>query len=234
MAVHFLFDLLAWASAGLMSRFIARRGWLQSVMRTPMRDPGYFIALGLGAIAGAIIFGSMNLDLAGMVQIGHSIAGAVLGGIVAVELFKWHRGMRGSTGGQFVAPLAIGIAVGRWGCFMAGLPDYTYGVPTTLPWGVDFGDGVLRHPVQLYESMAMLLFLAIYLRAIARGSVLFLRQGCYSFIGWYAAQRFVWEFLKPYPRLVGPLNLFHLLCLAMLVYSLVMMRRTHELHKAVA
>lgn len=52
------------------------------------------------------------------------------------------------------------MAVGRLGCFFAGLPDYTYGVPTDLPWGVNFGDGVPRHPVQLYESAAMLLFLS--------------------------------------------------------------------------
>jgi len=77
------------------------------------------------------------------------------------------------------------------------LPDYTYGTATTLPWAVDFGDGVRRHPVQLYESAAMILFLIVYLRAIARGSQLFLRQGFYLFIGWYALQRFVWEFFKP-------------------------------------
>jgi prolipoprotein diacylglyceryltransferase len=55
-------------------------------------------------------------------------------------------------------PLAIGIAVGRLGCFFAGLDDFTYGTPTTLPWGHDFGDGIARHPVQLYESAAMAAF----------------------------------------------------------------------------
>ena len=41
------------------------------------------------------------------------------------------------------------------------------------------------------------------------------------FILVYAAQRFVWEFLKPYPRLLGPLDLFQLLALAMIVYALI-------------
>ena len=45
----------------------------------------------------------------------------------------------------------------------------TYGTPTTLPWGVDFGDGVPRHPVQLYEAATMAIFLAVF--------VLLLRQG---------------------------------------------------------
>jgi prolipoprotein diacylglyceryltransferase len=227
MVVHTCFDLLAWLSAWAMGRFISNRGWLGTV-RTPLRDPGYFIALGIGAIAGALLFGSWNMTLAGFLQFGHSIAGAIAGGIIAVEIFKWSSGIRGSTGVQFVAPLALGIAVGRWGCFFAGLPDYTYGIPMRLPWGVDFGDGVMRHPVQLYESFAMLAFLAVFLVQIARGSALFLKQGFYLFVGWYAAQRFVWEFFKPYPPVIGPFNLFHLLCLVVFTYATFMIKRSNE------
>ena len=231
--VHTIFDFTAWASAFLMGRFIAQRGLLPGPFRTPMRDPGYFIALGLGAIAGALLFGTSNLMLAGIPQIGHSIAGAVTGGIIAVEIFKRINGIHGSTGAQFVAPLAIGIAVGRWGCFFAGLPDYTYGVPTTLPWGIDFGDGISRHPVQLYESAAMALFLTVYLAKIAARSPVFVRQGFYLLVGWYALQRFVWEFFKPYPAIVGPFNQFHLICIAMFAYSLFMMRQNRELCPAI-
>lgn len=232
MAGHLAFECLAWLAALAITRFIARRGYLGAAARTPARDPGYFIALGIGAILGALLIGSANMSLAGFWQLGHSIAGAVAGGIVGVEIFKWRRGIRGSTGGQFVAPLAVGIAIGRLGCFFAGLPDYTYGMPTLLPWGVDFGDGIHRHPVQLYESLAMLLFLAVYLQRIARGSDFFRRQGFYLFVGWYALQRFFWEFLKPYPRVLGPFNLFHFACLAMLGYSLFMMRRNHDIRTA--
>jgi prolipoprotein diacylglyceryltransferase len=233
--VHLFFDVLAWIAAWLMARLVAARGYLSTVARTrtPLSDPGYFIALGLGALAGALAFGSLNLTIAGFWQVGHSIAGAVAGGIIAVELFKLATGIRGSTGAQFVAPLAVGIAVGRFGCFFAGLPDYTYGVPTTFPWGVDFGDGIRRHPVQLYESAAMMVFLVAYLREIARGNGFVLRQGFYLFVGWYALQRFVWEFLKPYPGLIGPLNIFHLICLFLLAYALLMMRQNHELHATV-
>lgn len=231
MLVHTIFDVAAWVSAWLMGSFVARRYFAGA--RTPLRDPGYFIALGVGAIAGALLFGSVNMSLAGFWQIGHSIAGAVAGGIVGVELFKLATGVRGSTGGPFVAPLALGIAVGRLGCFFAGLPDYTYGTPTRLPWGVDFGDGIARHPVQLYESAAMLLFLAVYLPALAADSPLARRQGFYLFVGWYALQRFAWEFLKPYPAVLGPLNMFHLICIALIAYSVFMMRQTDELRAAV-
>jgi phosphatidylglycerol---prolipoprotein diacylglyceryl transferase len=229
MLVHTAFGFAAWISAWLMSRYIANRGYLKNVALSPVHNPGYFIALGIGAIAGAFAFGSANLVLSHMWQFGHSIAGAIAGGIIAVEIYKLAAGIRISTGGQFVAPLAIGIAVGRLGCFFAGLPDFTYGTPTHLPWGVDFGDGIARHPVQLYESLSMLAFLAVYLNGISRGSPLFIRQGFYLFVGWYALQRFFWEFLKPYSTLVGPFNTFHFVCLALLTYSLFMMQRNHEL-----
>jgi phosphatidylglycerol---prolipoprotein diacylglyceryl transferase len=234
MLIHTVFDLLAWLSAGLMGWWVSRRGWLTNAgpKRTLVGNPGYFIALALGALAGAILFGSLNMGLAGLWPLGHSIAGAIAGGIVAVEIYKLTQGIRGSTGLPFVAPLAIGIVVGRFGCFFAGLPDYTYGTPTSLPWGVNFGDGIPRHPVQLYESAAMALFLIVFLRGIAKGSPLFLRQGFYLFVSWYALQRFAWEFLKPYPHLVGPLNLFHLICIALFAYSLFMMRWNHELRTA--
>ena len=231
--IHSLFDLLAWLGAAAIGWWIRRRGWLSSALQfSPMRDPGYFIALSLGAVAGAVLFGSLNLDLAGLSPLGHSIAGAIFGGIVAVELYKLAIGIRGSTGIGLVAPLALGIALGRLGCFFAGLPDYTYGVPTALPWGVDFGDGIARHPVQLYESLGMLAFLALFLRDIASPAKRFLRTGFYLFVGWYAVQRFAWEFLKPYPAVLGPLNLFHLVSIVLLVYSAFMLWRSHDFSAA--
>ena len=46
------------------------------------------------------------------------------------------------------------------------------------------------------------------------------RTGFYWFVAVYAVQRFAWEFLKPYAAVVGPLNLFHLLSLALVAYAL--------------
>ena len=235
MLIHTVFDLLAWLSAALLAWWIRRRGYLDGAAprRTLRSDPWYFTALATGAIAGAILFGSFNMGLAGFWTLGHSIAGAIAGGIVTVEIYKLVTGIRGSTGLPFVGPLALGIAVGRFGCFFAGLSDYTYGTPTSLPWGVDFGDHIMRHPVQLYESAAMFAFLIVYLRALQNRSELFLRNGFYLFVGWYALQRFAWEFLKPYPTVLGPFNIFHVICFVLLGYSLFMTRWNHELRTAV-
>jgi len=220
--LHLLFDLLAWGSAGLLAHLLYRWRLKEASARVVARTGRLYVAaLAIGAIAGAWAFGSWNTALSAVPHPSHSIAGALAGGIVAVELYKLARGITGSTGAIWVGPLALGIAVGRWGCLLAGLPDETYGNPTTLPWGVDLGDGIARHPVQLYESLAMLAFLALYLAALARRAEWTRGRAFYLFILFYAAQRFLWEFLKPYPRLVGPLDVFQLLALAMIAYALI-------------
>jgi prolipoprotein diacylglyceryltransferase len=183
--------------------------------------PYYVLVLAIGAIGGAWAFGSLNTGFGAVPHPSHSIAGALVGGIVAVELYKAARGVGGSTGVIWVGPIALGIAIGRWRCLLARLPDETFGTPTKLPWGVDLGDGIARHPVQIYESLAMLAFLAVYLFALRRRAAWTRDRAFYLFILFYAAQRFVWEFLKPYPRLLGPLDLFQLLALAMIFYALV-------------
>jgi prolipoprotein diacylglyceryltransferase len=220
--LHILFDILAWLSAGLLARFLyPRRLREQAAVTVAGMGPLYVVALAAGAIGGAWAFGSWNTAMSAVPHPSHSVAGALAGGIFGVELYKLARAIKVSTGAIWVGPLALGIAVGRWGCLLAGLPDETYGTPTRLAWAVDLGDGVPRHPVQLYESLALLAFLAVYLVALGRRAAWTRKRAFYLFILFYAAQRFVWEFLKPYPDLVGPLNLFQLLCLALILYALV-------------
>jgi prolipoprotein diacylglyceryltransferase len=154
--------------------------------------------------------------------IARSIEGAIAGGIIAVELYKRAAGISARTGARFALPLAVGVAVGRIGCYLAGLDDFTYGTPTDLPWGHDFGDGILRHPVQLYESASMAAFAIIYVMRARRDDRFVIDNGFYLAVAWYGAQRFVWEFFKPYAPLIGPFTLFHLLSAAIFLYALVM------------
>ena len=71
----------------------------------------------------------------------------------------------------------------------------------------------------------MAIFLVAFLWAVRRQNAVVLRAGFYLFIGVYAAQRFLWEFLKPYGTVLGPFNLFHLLSAALVVYAVVFARR---------
>jgi prolipoprotein diacylglyceryltransferase len=217
--LHVGFDVLAWAAAGLSFLWLTRR-----VRFPPSRshDLSYLAALMFGAGIGAFVFGTANLWLSQQAGIARSIEGAVAGGIMAVELYKRGAGIAIRTGARFALPLAVGVAVGRIGCFFAGLDDFTYGTPTTLPWGTDFGDGVARHPVQLYESASMAGFAIVYVLYATRGNRFVIENGFYLAVGFYGAQRFGWEFIKPYGTIVGPFTLFHLLSAAIIAYAAVM------------
>jgi prolipoprotein diacylglyceryltransferase len=195
-----------------------------AVARVESIGMAYALALVLGVVVGGYGAGSLNLWLSGVPGIGRSIAGALAGAIIAIELFKWRKGIKGSTGLIFVPAFATSVIIGRWGCYLSGLEDQTYGTATSLPWAHDFGDGVLRHPVQLYESFSMLLFLAIALILLAWRQPFFMRNGFYLTVLFYSTQRFVWEFLKPYGAVIGPFNLFHLICAGLICYGLLMMR----------
>lgn len=132
---------------------------------------------------------------------GRTIVGALLGGWGAVELWKRISGVRRRTGDLFAAPLCVGIAVGRIGCFLTGLADHTCGVGTSAPWGIDFGDGVPRHPTQLYESVLFLALAPVFARAALRPHA----EGAVfrAFLASYLLWRLVVDFLKPGPSLAG-------------------------------
>ena len=228
MILHTIFDLLA--ALGSMAMTVVCYRWRLSDAAGRIESIGmaYGLALVLGVVAGGYGAGTLNLWFSGVPGFGRSIVGALAGAIVAIEVFKWMRGIGGSTGLIFVPAFATSVAIGRWGCFLSGIDNHTYGTLTSLPWGHDFGDGILRHPVQLYESSAMTAFLLVALILIGRRNRFFMGNGFYLMVLFYAGQRFIWEFLKPYGAVAGPFNLFHFICLALVVYSLVMMGRNLE------
>ena len=75
--------------------------------------------------------------------------------MAGIELAKKAMGITKRTGDVLVMPLLLGMTLGRIGCFLSGLEDATYGIETSLPWGIDLGDGISRHPTALYEIIAI-------------------------------------------------------------------------------
>src|SRR6478752_7747516 len=176
--IHATFDVLAWLAAGAAGLWLMRSGRVSFPVPQPLRL-SYLAALIFGAGLGAVAFGSANLWLSGQSGVARSIEGAVAGAILAIELYKRLAGIRQRTGARFALPFAVGVAVGRIGCYLSGLDDFTYGTPTALPWGHDFGDGVPRHPVQLYESATMLAAAVLYVRAALRHNEFVIANGFY-------------------------------------------------------
>lgn len=81
------------------------------------------------------------------------IAGALVANCIAALIityiyYKYYKVPTGVTLGIFLEAVFLEFALNKLACFLGGC---CYGVETTLPWGIDFGDGLLRHPTQLYE-----------------------------------------------------------------------------------
>jgi prolipoprotein diacylglyceryltransferase len=217
---HWVFETLAYSLAG--SLFARSRRRLGDVIEMKTR----WRIIGAAAIGGLI--GSRLLylveDPVGLARHwsdpatligGKTIVGGLIGGLIAVEWIKRRLGVTVATGDLLVFPLVSGIAVGRIGCFLSGLSDRTYGVATGLPWGVNFGDGLARHPTQLYE-IAFLAAFAVPLNAIdSRTSTVGDRFKLFM-IG-YLAFRFLVDFIKPAAR-IGGLSSIQWACLAAIAY----------------
>ncbi|WP_169333584.1 prolipoprotein diacylglyceryl transferase [Leeia oryzae] len=133
-----------------------------------------------------------------LAQGGGTIVGAMLGAYLFIEMYKRYCGIQRSTGDLLVFGLMSGIAIGRIGCFLAGKYDATYGVETTLPWGIDFGDGIKRHPTQIYEVLFLTGFMGVLRLLSAR---LLQHNGLMFkvFAAGYMAWRLCIDSIKPVP-----------------------------------
>jgi len=169
-----------------------------------------FVGAATGALLGSRVLGLLehpNLLLhppGGFIYYftNKTIVGGLLGGLIGVELTKKHLGVRASSGDLMVYPLLLGMGLGRVGCFLSGLEDGTYGTATVLPWGLDFGDGVRRHPTNLYEIL-FLLALGLGLWLLERRRPLPDGWRFRLFLASYLLFRLLVEFIKPTPPLLG-------------------------------
>lgn len=146
-----------------------------------------------------------------------TIMGGLFGGLLGVETAKRIIGERRSSGDLFTLPIVVGIFIGRVGCFLSGIREFTYGAPTTWITGMDLGDGILRHPLALYE-LAFLLPLFVWLRAWYRRGHLPEGRLFQYFMLSYFGFRFLLEWLKPNVFLWGGLSTIQWLCVICFVY----------------
>jgi phosphatidylglycerol:prolipoprotein diacylglycerol transferase len=216
---HVVFEMMAYAAGFALYRRDRRK------LGDPVRDPdrnSLIVAAILGAALGSKLLVWLE-DPATLIRHadwlslfgGKTIVGGLMGGTLAVEWVKIRLKITTRTGDLFAIPLALGIAIGRIGCFLAGIKDHTYGVATALPWGVDFGDGITRHPVQLYE-VAFLLGLAallVRLRSLPHREGDLYRVFLVAYLAW----RLAIDFWKPELSLAG-LSAIQWVCMGALLW----------------
>src|ERR1700686_4036736 len=132
--------------------------------------------------------------------------GGFLGGFVALLFLARRLKIPVLEFMDICSPAAcVGYAIGRIGCLLSG--DGDYGMPTSLPWGMSFPNGVVPttqrvHPTPLYEFFIWLA-IAAFLWHMGKKSISGARPrgeifcGCLILTG---VARFLIEFIRINPR----------------------------------
>ncbi len=165
-------------------------------------------------VGAALLFGFIGakvpLILEGLplenIIFGKSIVGALLGGMLGVIVIKRIRGIKARMGNIIAPAIALGMAIGRLGCFFNGC---CYGKPAS--WGVDFGDGILRYPTQLFEvAFHLIAFVILHnlKNRVKRPGILF-----QYYVLAYLVFRFLIEFIRENKVIMFNLTVYQLLCL---------------------
>lgn len=146
-----------------------------------------------------------------------TVLAGFLGGLLGVELVKKIIGEKRASGDLFVYPMILALIIGRIGCFSMGVYEETYGLPTTLPWGMHLGDSKLRHPVCLYE-IGFLILLWLSLANISKKFTLQNGALFKLFMIAYCVFRFLLDFIKPHYTFSFGLSTIQVTALFGLIY----------------
>ena len=222
-------------------------GWLLGLelKRQGLRED-YAAEITIAAVIGGVIgaklwYVALTQDMDALLSRGGLVwYGGLIGGSIAVVLNGWRLRVPIQWTANLVAPaLAAAYALGRVGCFLV---NDDYGLPTDLPWGMRFRQGLppstaenlsslfripvpegvdpstvlAVHPTQLYETFAMLIAFAVLwrLRKKAWGTgALF---GVYLMLA--GLERFLVEFVRAKDdRFLGPFTVAQITSVILIV-----------------
>lgn len=153
--------------------------------------------------------------------------GGVIGGAIAVLVWAHRVGIPSLVISDIAAPaLAVGLAVGRLGCQLSG--DGDYGVPTDLPWGMSYPDGVVPttdrvHPTPIYEIICYLAIFAVLWRERRRRPDGWLIA---QYLIWSGLARFAVEFVRRNPDWLLGLTTAQWMSLASVAIGIWLLRKT--------
>lgn len=219
--IHLILEYLAFFIAYRYYVFLRRRN---TDIITSNNRLSIILGAALGALIGSRLVGFLEnplieftLNNAITLLNTKTIMGGLFGGLLGVELAKKIINESQSSGDLFVFPIILGIFIGRVGCFISGINEFTYGKVTTSAFGMDLGDGLLRHPTSLYE-LFFLIFLFIALKTV--NNRLQLKNGDLFkiFMLSYFGFRFCIEFLKPNVFYTIGLSSIQILCVICWLY----------------
>ncbi|MBQ3298357.1 MAG: prolipoprotein diacylglyceryl transferase [Bacilli bacterium] len=192
-------------------------------------------ALFFGAIGSKILVIIENLKpliedfslISQFIFTGKSIVGGLIGGYIGVIIAKKILNIKGKRFGNQIAPaIALGMAIGRIGCFLTGC---CFGIKTSLPIGVNFGDGINRIPTQLIEmAFCLLLFGFLFYKQKAKKE---LQPGIlfYDLILYYFIFRFFIEFIRGTEKNILCFSIYQIISILGIIYIVLKMKKEKDL-----
>ena len=222
--------LLSMIVASAVAALLIRRGQSNLQLSTVQK-----LGVALGGLIGATFAAKLPFILgadpnAGLVAAwmsdGKTVLWGLAGGYLGVELAKWSLHLQISTGDTFILPVALAIAIGRFGCLLYGC---CYGIETNQAWGLRFihapdAGTLLRHPTQLYEIVFHLSFAALFVelteispdKSIHRSQKDAVMRGNWMpvYIIAYCVFRFLSEYWRPELRYWRGLTFYQWSCVA--------------------
>ncbi|MGB5981534.1 MAG: prolipoprotein diacylglyceryl transferase family protein [Nonlabens sp.] len=223
--LHFIFETLAFVMGYRYYAYLRKR---QGDAVEHDKRLQVIIGAAAGALLGSRLLGAMEQPLQWWeaehfwlyLYTNKTVVGGFVGGLIGVELTKKIVGVKRSTGDLFTFPLILALIIGRIGCFCMGVAEETYGVATTLLWGMDLGDGILRHPVTLYEILFLVL-LFMGLKWIQKNKNLKSGMLFQFFMIAYVLYRLLQDFIKPtFNYDFIHLSSIQIVCILTLIYYL--------------
>jgi len=143
---------------------------------------------------------------------GRTITGGLIGGTLSVIYIKNKLSIKDKKGNIFAPAIAIGLAIGRIGCFFRGC---CYGTHTDLFCGIEFGDAIFRHPTQLYEVLYFIVFFVystVKIKKMPSGYLFYLLMNSYFIF------RFFEEFIRYNDDIIYGLSFFQYVSLGALLF----------------
>ncbi len=219
--LHTIFEVLAFYFA-IAYYFKLRKS--EKDIFTDSQRLSLIVGAAIGALIGSRLLANiehLNTILANpdwiLITQSKTIVGGLLGGLIGTEIAKKILKITKSSGDMLTFPIILGIMIGRIGCFLTGVNDETVGLPSNLPWALDQGDGILRHPTSIYEII-FLGIIWITLKFIKgkykpRNGDIF-KFFMIAYLGW----RLLVDFIKPIEPILMGLSAIQIACVIFLIY----------------
>jgi hypothetical protein len=187
--IYQLFVILAMLVGGWLVRVDSVRWSVAPVQRWSILGIAFIGALAGSAIP-AFFSGGLVEELAWSAPITpKTITGGILASFIFVALFKKITNNHFDTSDGFARGAIAMMAIGRIGCIFQ---HCCYGKEAT--WGLDFGDGLLRIPVQHIEAIG--LFGIFYFIQYTHVKNLFAGKRLFIIFALYGLMRFTLEFFR--------------------------------------